>query len=270
MSEAAEVYRAVLAIAGLGLLVSAAEYWVRADAFEPTGPYAWRVLSLRRDVPEAFGALVSRLPARATIRALMALRVAALLAAVVSHPGEATFTAATGLLVASEALLSWRRTSLGADGADQMTALILVTTFVCAGIAPTEFTLTAGLWFIAAQGCFSYLAAGVAKLVSPTWRSGVAVGLILNTGAYGTPGVASLLASRTWLSSVMSWSAMTLETLFPIALVAPEPVRWTVLAAGALFHLQCAVIMGLNTFLWAFIATYPAIIYAAMQLDKVF
>jgi hypothetical protein len=269
MSDTVAVYRAVLAIAGIGLLVSAAEYWVRADAFGPTGPFAWRVLSLRRDVPKALGSLVGRLPARATVRVLMAVRVTALLAAVASQPGEAVFTATTGLLVASEALLYWRRTSVGADGADQMTALIFVTTFLCAGIAPTEFTLNAGLWFIAAQGCFSYLAAGIAKLVSPTWRSGAAVGLILNTGAYGTPGVARLLGVRTWLSAAMSWSAMALETVFPIALVAPEPVRWTILAAGALFHVQCAVLMGLNTFLWAFIATYPAIVFVAAHLREV-
>ena len=33
------------------------------------------------------------------------------------------------------------------------------------------------------------------------------------------------------------------------------------LSAGFFFHLVTAVTMGLNTFLWAFLATYPAVVF---------
>ena len=36
------------------------------------------------------------------------------------------------------------------------------------------------------------------------------------------------------------------------------------LAGGLLFHVASAVLMGLNTFLWAFGATYPAVFYCSV------
>jgi hypothetical protein len=41
------------------------------------------------------------------------------------------------------------------------------------------------------------------------------------------------------------------------------PWRLLFLGWGVAFHLGCAVVMGLNNFLWAFIATYPALLFAA-------
>jgi hypothetical protein len=37
---------------------------------------------------------------------------------------------------------------------------------------------------------------------------------------------------------------------------------------GILFHVANAVIMGLNTFVWAFVATYPAILFCAVSLRQ--
>jgi len=36
---------------------------------------------------------------------------------------------------------------------------------------------------------------------------------------------------------------------------------------GLAFHLMNALVMGLNSFLWAFLATYGAIIYCCMQFS---
>ena len=37
-------------------------------------------------------------------------------------------------------------------------------------------------------------------------------------------------------------------------------------ANGAAFHVGCAVFMGLNCFLWSFVATYPAIALASASI----
>jgi hypothetical protein len=37
---------------------------------------------------------------------------------------------------------------------------------------------------------------------------------------------------------------------------------------GILFHVANAVIMGLNTFVWAFVETYPAILFCAVSLRQ--
>ena len=41
----------------------------------------------------------------------------------------------------------------------------------------------------------------------------------------------------------------------------PRPLALAVLAAALVFHAGNAAIMGLNTFVWAFAATYPAILW---------
>lgn len=39
------------------------------------------------------------------------------------------------------------------------------------------------------------------------------------------------------------------------------PFRTSFFAWGLLFHLANALVMGLNSFIWAFVATYPAILF---------
>jgi hypothetical protein len=38
-------------------------------------------------------------------------------------------------------------------------------------------------------------------------------------------------------------------------------ITYTILALGFVFHAASAATMGLNTFFWAFVATYPAVAY---------
>jgi hypothetical protein len=51
------------------------------------------------------------------------------------------------------------------------------------------------------------------------------------------------------------------EIIFPVVLVAPPGVLVALLFAGAMLHLGTAVLIGLDTFFWAFTATFPAIIF---------
>jgi hypothetical protein len=56
------------------------------------------------------------------------------------------------------------------------------------------------------------------------------------------------------------------EIAFPLALVAPGPILVLLLAIGVLFHLACAVLMGLNRFILAFCGCYPSVWATAMLL----
>jgi hypothetical protein len=51
--------------------------------------------------------------------------------------------------------------------------------------------------------------------------------------------------------------------------VLPYPCIWIALIAAGAFHLGCALIMGLNSFLFAFTATYPAIYFVAGQVSSI-
>jgi hypothetical protein len=120
--------------------------------------------------------------------------------------------------------------------------------------------------FIAAQAAAAYFTAGLSKLRGLDWRGGDAVPLILSTRSFGTPPVGALLSQRRWVGRGVTWTTMSFEVLFPLALLAPGGLLVGFLVAGALFHIGAAVAMGLNVFPWAFLATYPCLIYLAQQL----
>ncbi len=58
---------------------------------------------------------------------------------------------------------------------------------------------------------------------------------------------------------------MAFELTFVVALVTPLPVVIVLLGAGVAFHVGCAVLTGLNSFVWAFPATYACVWWATQR-----
>ena len=167
-----------------------------------------------------------------------------------------------------QAIVRQRRV-LASDGAEQMVTLILFAALLGL-IAPNpSVTIVLAVWFIAAQAVLSYTAAGLTKLFAKKWRNGQAMPIIMGSEAHGRAFAARILDSNVWFGRLASWTVVAFECTFWVALIAPTPVTVAYLATGLAFHIGCAVIMGLNTFIWAFPATYLCVIYAAQQIQAV-
>lgn len=69
-----------------------------------------------------------------------------------------------------------------------------------------------------------------------------------------------MLRARPAIGRAAGHSVLIWESLFLLALTAPPAVVLAMLAAGAAFHAGCAIVMGLNRFIWAFVAGYPALL----------
>jgi len=151
------------------------------------------------------------------------------------------------------------------DGSDQMAAFVF-SALAIARLTPTSAVASTLLWVVALQGCLAYLTAGVAKLISPIWRSGAAVPGITSTRMYGSVMAVRLVKGRPWLWMALAWSVILAECVFPASLAAPIPVALALLAGGITFHIMSGVVMGLNTFIWSFLSTYPAILWCHAQL----
>jgi hypothetical protein len=135
-----------------------------------------------------------------------------------------------------------------------------------AAAAGSRTALAAGLSFVAAMACLAYVSAGVAKLRSGNWRGGAFLGAVLATEFWGGERLSSFATGSPWLVRLLERGVIVFELVFPIVLVLPLPAALAVLAMGVLFHLAVAVALGLNTFLWAFVATYPAILFVHARL----
>jgi hypothetical protein len=166
------------------------------------------------------------------------------------------------LSLLSMILLRWRRHA-GGDGAEQLSVLILLATSLAVLPSPSDSRIQIVAIFIAAQASLAYCTAGIAKLVSQTWRDGQALPAILSTDSYGDPWAAQALLSHPRLSYFLSWSIIVYECSFPLVVFTSGWLLTSLLAFGLFFHIGCAVLMGLNSFLWVFPATYPCIIAVA-------
>lgn len=158
-------------------------------------------------------------------------------------------------------LIRWRR-NLGGDGAEQVNMLFLIAASLALVPYSSAGNLQLLIWFITAQLCLSYLTAGIAKLISPLWRSGKAIPAILSTYAHGHAGAASFLHKHPVIALLLSWGVMLSECSFPFLIMGPDWLLLSALAAGFFFHASCAFLMGLNSFLLSFPAMYPCVLAA--------
>ncbi len=162
---------------------------------------------------------------------------------------------------AAISFLSIRMRKLALDGADQMTTI----TFGALALASLVGSVAAqrlALYYLAGQSMLSYLSAGVAKLVSREWMLRGVLASILNNYTYGHGWFANILLRHKSLNRAMSAAVGIAEVVLPILAMLPGDLSIiAALTLGLMFHLGCAVCMGLNNFVCAFAATYPAIYY---------
>lgn len=196
--------------------------------------------------------------------ALIALRSLGVGLAVIPGAPQSVATTGVALLFASSVLFGYR-CPYGRDGADQMEQVVaggLLAALLFQGRPAAAY----GLWFIALQSVLSYAAAGIAKAVSPVWRSGDAFFRIFNTHSFGSMDLASIARDHRLLGLLVCWGTIIFECGFAAIFLLPLPFLYAMLCVGALFHVVTAIIMGLNKFFWSWIATYPALLYCTHQM----
>jgi hypothetical protein len=177
-------------------------------------------------------------------------------AAVAFGPYSIAGRTALAVCVICRVVTRWRRL-LGGDGAEQITTLCLVASALAVLPMPSATRILCAVSFLAAQLTLSYVVAGIAKLMSPAWRSGDALTAIMSTDTYGHPAARAVFLRWPVSGAALGWFVIAFECSFPLLLLGPAPLAYTALAIGLGFHVACAATMGLNNFLLAFPAAYP-------------
>lgn len=205
---------------------------------------------------------------RHTLAVLVVAQVVAALMVIAAGVQSIAGWAALCVLTSAFVGMRWYR-RVGGDGADQMAGIVLVAAVLTAPALPGDVRVTLGAGFIAAQAVLAYSTSGIAKLISPVWRDGTGLVGILSTVDHGAPALGHWLSSHRAFSKVASWGTIGFECAFVLVLVLSPPLAAALLLAGILFHVACAVFMGLNSFLWAFPATYPCIWFVAEMIRSI-
>lgn len=165
-------------------------------------------------------------------------------------------------LLGSSAWLVVRSRGPVCGGSDSMFFQVQLGLFVASLGFLNPVLVRIGLGWIAAQSVLSYFLAGLAKLKNAGWRNGAALrNLLSSDGPYVLLSGARGLAKSRTLCVLLGWGVVLFELAFAFVLVLPVEGKWVFLGLGLTFHLVNAVVLGLNRFVWAWMATYPALLY---------
>ena len=252
--------RITAVIVGIGILQSSSQLLLSVNEFCSSGLFDW---NSRQILTRSYGASrkwMVGLSGSAWLRVVLIARILCTVALIIPFQSNLLYGSYVSIILLSSLFLAYQ-IRYGKDGSNQISFIILAGlafTFLLPLSSPFQ---PAGLYFIAAQALLSYFAAGISKISNAKWRQGSALQSILNTATYGHFKAAAVLNRRPWIGGFVGWSVIVVEIIYPVALVSPPPVLIALLFAGAMLHLATAVLIGLDTFFWAFTATFPAIIF---------
>lgn len=243
---------------GLSLLIQTLEYG-RVQRLDRVS--SWSVQ--RAEVPERPAwarSLLDRLFEPTPYRLMLCLRGALALLLMAGHVG--LLGAALLFAIALCLLLRWRGAFNG--GSDFMTLVGLTGLLMAYGLSAWGDPVLgwrACLWYVTLQSVTSYFVSGWVKLLRPEWRSGRALTIFLDDGVYGPLPANSVFRSPR-VAQACAWAFTLWEGCFPLALL---DVRLAALfcAVAAVFHFLVFWFFGLNRFFWAWLVTFPAVLYCA-------
>ena len=214
--------------------------------------------------PAWLPAVLDVLLAPRAYRRMLVLRLALALALMAGLLRGPLGLAGALLLFGSALLLLFRWRGAFNGGSDFMTLVGLTGLLMAHTLAvfgQGELGWRAALWYVALHSLTSYFVSGWVKLLRPEWRSGAALPLFLDSGVHG-PLPPHSLFRRPFIARSVAWGFTVWEGLFPLSLL---DLRLAAFFCGsaAVFHFLVFWYFGLNRFFWAWLATFPAILFAA-------
>jgi len=237
-------------LVALAVVQSTLELLVVRRAFADDG--TWRWASLSREMP----LLAPLLRYRPFVALLIMRLIAALLLLAGMRGAVAPILWITSLLVN----VRFRGTTNG--GSDMMVMVVLAGLAVAHLFPDSILVVHAAVLYVAAQTFMSYFIAGIAKLGSAAWRDGSAMAAFLRTPHFAVPARLVALLDSAPRRRTASCGVIGFECAAPLALLQPLACATYTLVAFA-FHVGNAWAFGLNRFVLAWGAAWPALLYAS-------
>lgn len=156
--------------------------------------------------------------------------------------------------------LRWRGTFNG--GSDYMTILVLSALTVDSLAVHSYKISLAVLWYLAIQVSTSYFIAGLVKIRRQNWRNGTALSCFVASTIYKEDKLSNLIKDKKSIAVILSWLLFLFELGFPIALLSPN-ISLVFLILAVAFHVGNFYIFGLNRFVFAWMACYPALYFCS-------
>jgi hypothetical protein len=154
----------------------------------------------------------------------------------------------------------------GLDKADVFLRILLVATVFHAAAKSNNAADVSCVLFIAGVTCLVYIGNGFSKAQSQAWWDGTGLAGVIASRYFGARQASRWASPR--MTKPFGLFVLMWESIFPVALVVPVQVAIGILVIGVVFHAGCAVVMGLDGFLWTFPVGYPCVIAANMWIAR--
>jgi len=152
-------------------------------------------------------------------------------------------------------------------GSDYMTTLVILALALFSLVKQTNPVGQVALWYVGVQVVLSYFVAGLAKARHREWWTGAALKnyLLISNYAVATP--VKKWALGQGVSKIVSWIVLLFELSFPLCILSPK-LCLVYISMAVIFHLTNAYVLGLNRFLFSWVAAYPALYFLSLQFSK--
>lgn len=223
----------------------------------------WSLANLRGDLSRGLpfsNSMISWLFSVATVRLFAILQLMAAMMGVF-HPHLSVFV----ILFFTHLYLCLRFRGTFNGGSDMMTFVVLTGILVAQG-AVTEKWQQLGLIYIALHCFFSYLKAGIVKVVNSDWKKGLALPAFLDRSIYlDMKKISAWLQQKTILKICLCWLVIVFELSIVGILVFPRLAPLYFIAA-LMFHFSIYIAFGLNRFFWIWLSAWPSMLYVSALL----
>jgi len=246
-------YETVVRLVSFSILVQTLEQGMLWRTWFDEGPWSWRNV---RNEFRVFGTFFQRiLDVALSERGFMTVLLLQAMLAVVGCFVPDSLLLLPLTITAFLVCQRWRGAFNG--GSDYMTLQVLFGLLIC------QISARLGLGYIAMQSLSSYFVAGLVKLKESEWRTGQALRTFLETTS-GVPLWILGSIRRRPVAWAASWGVIVFEIAAPWMAFRSS---WTVvvLASALFFHVLNAFVLGLNRFVWAWLATYPAVLFLVAE-----
>lgn len=169
-------------------------------------------------------------------------------------------------ILCSTTLLTWCRFRGAFNGGSDYVTGMLLLVLTMAFFFPhyQKYFLS----YLAVQIIASYFVAGISKLRSPTWRSGEALSWVLSTSNYPIPKQLRFYDFSKSQLQCLSFALIGFELMSPIVFFSPTAAKVYLLLA-LVFHFITFMVLGLNRFVFAWLATYPIVLWFSYFIQTI-
>ncbi len=116
-----------------------------------------------------------------------------------------------------------------------------------------------GVLLVIAQLGLLYASTGLYKTMGQLWQNGTALYYILRVDEFSWPAAAALVYQSPYLVVLGTYGTVLFEIMF-LPMLLTRWTRYLIIAAGVMFHTGIALFMGLVTFAWSMLSTYPLLV----------